>query len=860
LALTPGTRLGSYEIQAQIGEGGMGRVYRARDTRLNRDVAIKVLPEELAQNPDRVARFEREATILASLNHPHIAHVYGIEEADGVSALVMEYVKGEPLGPQRRPMDGALTIARQLTEALHAAHEKGIVHRDLKPANVMITPDGHVKVLDFGLAKLGIDHGDETAGVAKTDSPTMPTLGRTREGMLLGTAAYMSPEQARGQAVDARTDIWAFGCVLYEMLTGRAAFARDTLSDTIAAVIEREPDWRQLPESLPGNLRRLLRRCLEKDLNRRLADIRDARLELDEGPADASVNGRSGTRGRRMERLAWAAALLACMTAAGLVIVSPSRRAPSSAVHQTRFVIWPPPTRDSASLAISPDGRQIVFAATADDRTKLWIHSLDTGSARPLPGTDGGQLPFWSPDGRAIGFFAQGKLKKIDIDSGTVTPLANAPNPQGGGDWSKDGTIVFVPVGGSPVLQIKEDGGEVTPILSTAGPGVPPGAPKLLEGTRRVLFSKGDGLYAGDLDGKDSRRLADSALVIGGEESLLFIRGSTLFVQRFDPRTLVLSGTPTQVATDVTAASLAGDGTLVYRSGHASVSQLTWFDRAGTEVARERGGGGRVPSISHDGHRVAMMRERSLGDSKPGVWIWDLSRDVYTRPVPAPPVGNTPIFSYDDTEIIYSSPRNNQPFALYARPADGSGSERLVLQTVQGVFANDWWHDVLIYRSSDPKGGYDLWTLKGTHSEPLVRTQSNEREAQFSPDGRWFAYQSDETGQYEIYIDPYPVDDGRKRHVPVSVHGGTQVRWNGKELFYLSPDDRLMSVHVDISADGREVATKPAVPLFQTHIAEAGVTGQQYVVSHDGNQFLIATMPESKDESITVIQNWKPGR
>jgi serine/threonine protein kinase/Tol biopolymer transport system component len=858
-----GRRLGVYQVEELIGAGGMGQVYRARDTRLDRDVAIKVLPGELKHDADRVARLEREATLLASLSHPNVAHIYGLEDADGARAIVMEYVRGETLAGRRLSIDDALKVARQIAGALEAAHENGIVHRDLKPANVMITAGGTVKVLDFGLAKLvtGESGSDERA---LTNSPTMLSRGATRDGVLLGTGAYMSPEQARGQAVDERADIWAFGCVVFEMLAGHAAFAKDTLSDTIAAVLEREPDWQRLPPTTPDNIRRLLRRCLHKDQRRRLADIRDALLELDEAPADVVEAARPSLRARRVERAIWAAALLIVATVAAVLIARPWAAKESPIVRPVRFEIASPPTRDPASIAISPDGRQIVFAATSNDRTKLWRHSIDDGSARPLIGTDGGRLPFWSPDSRSIGFFAQGKLKRLDLESGTILVLTDAPNPEGGA-WSDRGEILFSPFAG-PLFRIPSTGGTATMIESTTGLG-PAESPRILSGTRRVLVSvrgPSQGIYVADLDSPTRQRLADRAVATATEDSLLFIRDRTLLAQRFDPVTLTLTGAPTQIADGVTAASALSNRALVYRSGAVHEPIPIWFDRSGREVGRAREPG-TSPWMSRDGRRITMMRTSSPGESgqiNPGIWVWDLQQDGFRRIVAAPPVGNTPIWSPDGTRIVFSSARNGRPFALYEKAADESGGERLFLQTDQSVFANDWSLDgTLIYRTNSAKGGFDLWTLsvKDGRRQPLVETQFNEREAQFSPDGRWFAFQSDESGQYEIYLRPFP-DDGRKGYGPVSVNGGTQVRWNpnGKELFYLGLDDRLMSVTITTTASGRSIEAAKPISLFQTHIIEAGVLSQQYVVSHEGNRLLVLTTQEAI-APITVILNWQPG-
>jgi Tol biopolymer transport system component len=587
------------------------------------------------------------------------------------------------------------------------------------------------------------------------------------------------------------------------------------------------------------------------------------RLELDEAPADVVDAPRPSVRARRIERALWAAALVIVATVAALIVVRPWAANDSAPVRQVRFEIASPPTRDVASIAISPDGRQIVFAATSDNRTKLWRHSIDGGSSRPLVGTEGGRLPFWSPDSRSIGFFAQGKLKRLDLESETILSLADAPNPEGGA-WSDRDEILFTPLAG-PLFRIPSTGGKETLIESTNGLG-PVESPRILSRTRRVLFSvrgPSAAVYVADLDGPVRQRLTERAVVSATADSLFFIRDRTLLAERFDPVTLALSGPPTQIASDVAALSVGPDGSLVYRSGPAQARALMWFDRSGMEIGSSREFG-TAPAMSHDGRRVAMMRARSPEESSqinPGIWVWDLEHDGFRRIVVAPPVGNTPIWSPDDTRIVFSSPRNSRPFALYEKAADGSESDRLLLQTDQPVFANDWARESLIYRSSDAKGGFDLWTLsvKDGRRQRLLATEFNERDAQFSPDGRWFAYQSDDTGRDEIYIRPFPAD-GRKAYGPVSINGGTQVRWNsnGRELFYVGSDNRLMSVPIRSAADGGAIEVGKPVPLFQTHIVEAGASLQQYVVSRDGNRFLIVTTQETV-APMTVILNWRLG-
>ena len=477
LALTPGTRLGIYEVTAPIGEGGMGQVYRATDTTLGRQVAIKILPDAFASDPDRVTRFEREAKTLGSLNHPHIAAIYGFEKSAGMHALVMELVEGEDLSQRIArgaiPLDEALPIAKQLAEALEAAHEQGIIHRDLKPANIKITPAGAVKVLDFGLAKAA---SGGPSGPDLTQSPTI-TNGGTQGGLILGTPAYMSPEQVRGKPVDKRTDIWAFGCVLYEMLTGHAAFTRETLSDTIAAVLEREPDWRPLAQQTPWTIRRLLRRCLQKDRRLRLHDIADVRLELQEpssSPEDDLPAARSVPR--RREWLAWASAAVGVLVAIAAIAWAWRVERSTPVAPEMRLEITTPPTTDPVSFEISPDGRQVVFVATFEGRPRLWLRRLDAGSSRALPGTDYAAFPFWSPDGRAIGFFANQRLRRIDLDGNRVQALARVEVGLGG-TWTREGVILFSSTVGDSIRRVGETGGEavsVTEVHATAvGPSLP---------------------------------------------------------------------------------------------------------------------------------------------------------------------------------------------------------------------------------------------------------------------------------------------------------------------------------------------------------------------------------------------------
>jgi hypothetical protein len=547
MSLAQGTRLGPYEILTPLGAGGMGEVYRATDTVLKRQVAVKVLPDSVAADPDRLARFQREAEILASLNHPNIAHIYGLEKSNQMTALVMELVDGPTLADRIArgpiPLDEALPITKQIADALEAAHEQGIIHRDLKPSNIKVRPDGTVKVLDFGLAKAVAGNG---SAPDLSQSPTA-TVG-TRDGIILGTAAYMSPEQARGKPVDKRTDIWAFGCVLFEMLIGRAAFAGKTVADTIAAILERPLDWSGLPASTPPNLRHLLAHCLEKDPKRRWRDIGDVRVELDDAegtPPPRDAVERIASRGP--ERAAWAALVL--VTAAAATLVTPTfRRAPAAA--EVRFDVSFPRgmSADFVQLAISPDGQQLVAAPTFNGRAPLWLRLLGSTSGKTLPGTEGATFPFWSPDGKSIGFFADQKLKRIDVEGEAIEIVSDAQQPRGGA-WQADGTILFAPNAIGPLFRVPATGGQPTVATHLEKGQNDHRAPFILPDGRHFLYyARGTpqvrGVYVARLDGSESRRLldADAQAVYAASGHLLFVRQGDLLAQPFDAPHLALNG------------------------------------------------------------------------------------------------------------------------------------------------------------------------------------------------------------------------------------------------------------------------------------------------------------------------------
>ena len=867
-----------------LGAGAMGEVFRARDTTLGRDVAIKLLPSLFAGDPDRLARLAREARLLAALNHPHIATIHGFEEAGGLRALVMELVEGPTLA-ERLTQDSwrhaktaalvaeALRIAGQIAQGLEAAHEKGIIHRDLKPANIKLRHDGSVKVLDFGLARA---FSDEGAGADLGHLPTITT--DLHAGTIVGTPAYMSPEQARGQALDKRTDIWAFGCVLYEMLTGRSAFPGKTISDSIAAILERDPEWTALPANTPAGIRQLLRRCLEKDPNRRLHDIADARIEIDEVRSGARQD--EGVARARPGSPAWllwtlAAALLAVSAiAAGAWALRPLPPAP-----EARLEINTPPTRDS-SLAISPDGRKIVFVVTAAGRPELWLRSLDSTSPRLLPGTERASCPFWSPDGRSIGFFADVSLKRMEIDGGSVRTLSSFSAVPLGGTWSQDGTILFADNPGGTILRISASGGASVPATRLEAPQHRGHAfPQFLPDGRHFLFfvtgsAEGRGVYLGELGGLDGRRLftADTPATYTASGHLLFVRDRKLLAQRFDPDRGELEGEAFTVDEHLaarTTLSASAAGPIVYRTGSADSGQrqLLWVDRSGRELDKVlyADTAAQGPSLSRDGSRIGLFR---FADGNMDLWSYETGRRTWERMSFDPGDDIYPLWSPDGASIVFAAVRTGSHVNLYRRLLNAPPeSEELILPTAGGAFPMDWSADgrFVLYTVPGPKGSGDLWALPMTGERKpfeVVKTDYSEGLGQFSPDGKWIAYQSDKTGRLEVYLRPFP---GPGVDTLVSTAGGAQVRWNpnGRELFYVADDDRLMAVPVRASADNKTLEPGTPSALFATNVGSTAVLKyrQQYLVSPDGQSFVMnSVVGDASPSPVSVILNWKPNR
>jgi len=904
MTIAAGTKLGSYEVVAPIGAGGMGEVYRARDAKLGRDVALKVLPEAFARDAERMARFQREAKVLASLNHPNIATIHGLEDSGSTHALVMELVEGPTLADRIRSgpisIDEALRIAKQMCEAIEYAHERGIVHRDLKPANVKVTGDDAVKILDFGLAKAL--EGDASS----IDIATSPTISRmaTQAGVLLGTAAYMSPEQAKGRAVDRRADIWGFGCVLYEMLTGKMAFRGESVTDTLAAVIKEDPDWSLLPPATPIRVRVLLQRCLQKDPKQRLQAIGDARISLDEvlsGAPDPALAGAAGIFAPLWRRaLPWSVACIAVLAALALAFVH-FREKPPAPGEPMRFHMSPPDKTTFALspwFVLSPDGRQLAFDTVGTGGvSSLWIRSLDSLEARPVPNVETG-LFFWSPDSRYIAFDGGGKLEKVDISGGPPQVLCDIKGNAVGGSWNRDGVIIFPQAPGA-LMRVSADGGSPSP-LTTLDPSrgdLTDAFPSFLPDGRHFIFLRtsskpeNSGIYVGSLDAKPEAQatkklLADNTLAVyvpssdSGAGQLLFLRGSVLLAQPFDARRLELTGEPVAIDEQVSVARFSASvGLLVYLAG-ASLNfsnptgviqgQLTWFDREG-KVLGTFGDPGlyRTLAISPDGKRVAFERADPQNAQIRNIWLYEFSRGVATRFTFSPASDTGPVWSPDGSRIAFASSRGGQ-FGLYQKASNLAGEDELLFKSSDFKIPSSWSPDgsALLYyfagRSSE------LWALPlggGAAERKPARVASSEFDeamGRFSPDGRWVAYQSNESGKDEIYVRPFDTSSAAgpssTTSTPltgkwlVSNGGGDSPLWrgDGKELYYLSPDGMAMAVAVNTGGVFQAGVPKPLFKVPASLIF--------WDVSADGRRFLLpAPSGASAATPFTVLLNWQAG-
>ncbi len=896
MAILPGAFLGPYEIQSAIGAGGMGEVYCARDAKLGRDVALKVLTEAFAGDRDRMARFQREAKVLASLNHPNIASIYGLEDSGRTHALVMELVEGPTLADRIKsgpiPVDEAVLIAKQIAEGLEYAHERGIVHRDLKPANVKVSRDDSVKILDFGLAK-AVE--GEAVEIDMANSPTLTRMA-TQVGFIIGTAAYMSPEQAKAKPVDRRTDIWAFGCVLYEMLTGKMAFGGETVTDVLAGVLKNDPDWAQLPEGTPVRARVLLQRCLQKDQKQRLRDIGDARISLDEiisgAPLDAPTPRELAAAPGWRAALNWHAILpwsIMCLAVAALAPIAyiQLREKPLSPAQSMRFEI-PLPDKANISItgayALSPDGSRLAFVASGSDGVaRLWLRSLDSLQAHELPGSEStADTPFfWSPDSRYIAFDAGGKLKKIDIFGAGVETLCDFPGYAVGGSWNRDGVIIF---GHSPgvIMRVPANGGPATPLtaLDSSRNEVQHVLPSFLPDGRHFIYLRvssqpeKSGVYIGSLDSKpeqqDSKQLVATSygsLYVPSSDprlgQLLFLRDGTLMAQPFDSAGMELSGNPVPVAGQVGTYrdygffSASASGSLIYRTIGIGASQLTWFDEQGKVLGMTgEPGNYSTVALSPDVTRAAVTRT----DQNPILWLVDFSRGTSTRFTFGSSYSARAVWSSDGSHVIYSGLGNGGSVDLWRKAANGATDEELLLKSDENKIPTSWSRDgrFLLYQAPDSKSGKDaLWVLPLEGDKKpflLARTAFNNAQGRFSPDGRWVAYTSDESGRYEVYVRMFSPDStaaasdsGGKW--PISTAGGSEPRWSrdGKQLYYQSSDGKLMAVEVATKSEFR--AGLPRT-LFQGPSINWDITP-------DGKRFLFAVPTGKGQAPFTVVLNWQ---
>ena len=878
-------RLGVYQVGELLGAGGMGEVYLAQDTRLGRDVALKVLHASFAADPDRLARFEREARLLASLSHPHIAAIYGVEEHEGAPFLVLELVRGDTLGEllacRRLSMGEALVLAGQIASAIEAAHERGIIHRDLKPGNIKITPDGAVKLLDFGIAKaLG-----EALSSAIAEAPTL-TSGGTREGTIVGTAAYMSPEQARGRPVDKRADVWAFGCVLFDMLTGKPAFAGETMSDTIAAILTRAPDWSLLPAETLPSIRRLMSRCLEKELPRRLHDIGDARIEIEDAlarPVDSDaeqivprVPARSGLV-FRTGAIAVAASLAGAALGAGALWVHHASL-PQPIPPSVQFTMRLQGNERLASLDfpaidIAPRDTAIAYVASSGGQSRLFVRQLPEVTATALPGTEGAVSPFFSPDGRWIGFFAGGRLKKVPVGGGPVTVIAEAPVGFGGA-WAEDDTIVYAPSNGSALWQVSADGGEPRAIteLDVARGEFSHRWPTLLPGGKTVIYASGaegswdDAEIVAQVIGNREHR----TLVHGGTSPrylepgrLLYARGGAILVVPIDVSALRLSGEPSPVVSGVIQSidggaefAVSRSGSLVYVPGTSdqTARTLAWVDRLGNiEPLAAPARAYADPRISPDGRRVAV----TISGVQDDVWTYEIASNTLAQVTFDG--GTGPMWSGSGEWIVFSASRGGRP-NLFRRPASGGGTdERLTTdhrrQVPQSVPLEG---SPLAFVQWDESTGRDIGLFRESDrsTRPWLASPANEAAPSFSPDGRLMSYVSDVSGTDEVYV--APVSDASAA-VRVSTHGGSEPVWrrDGAELLFRSGSQVLAST---IRAGGPVRAENPRV-LFEGHFEHSSSGRAAYDVSVDGARFLMirAADTERFGRELRVFVNWRNG-
>ncbi len=880
MTLAAGTRLGPYEVLSAIGAGGMGEVYRAKDTRLGRDVAVKVLPAHMSASSELRQRLEREAKTISQLSHPHICTLHDVGHQDGTDYLVMEYLEGETLadrlGKGALPIDQALRIGIEIAGALDAAHRSGIVHRDLKPGNVMLTKSG-VKLLDFGLAKLA---APQQAVSQATSLPTalQESQPLTTRGTILGTFQYMSPEQLEGGEADARSDIFAFGCVLYEMLTGQKAFTGKSQASLIGSIMNSDPPpISSIQPMIPASLDRIVRGCLAKEPEHRWSTAHDVMLQLQwiaEGGSLAGVPAPVVARRKNREKLAWAVAAVAVIAVAGLA-VGFVRRAPKPA-PLVRFDIVPAPEIATMDVPrLSPDGRFLAFDATdMEGKARIWVRPLGALAAQPLMGTEGGARPFWSPDSRYIGFVADGVMKKVDVTGGPPTKICDAPGGSDGA-WSPEGVILWDGSGSDPIHRVSAAGGTraVAVKPDSARKETSVAWPQFLpDGKHFIYMVTGEkpedtAYWIGSIDSPDKKMLAPAQTLVqyAPPGYLLFVRDRTLVAQPFDARALKTTGEPVPLAEKIgtdnvglARFSVSNNQVLAYRTGETG-GRLLWRDRAGRDLDTLGDPGDYAnPTLSPSGDRLAF----SLTDSRNGktdVWIRDLARGVNSRFTLGAGNNFRSVWSPDGATIIFSSDRSGT-LDLYQKSVRGSGEEKLVLHTDENKSAASWTKDgrYIAYASRSPKTLWDLWALPTFGDRkpiPIAVTPFTEQNPVLSPDGRYVAFVSNESGREEIYVQTFP-DPGSKWQV--SNGGGSDPSWrgDGKELYYRSPDQKLMAVAIPAGADFQAGVPQALFPIR----VRPGNPRNKYAPSPDGQRFIVAApLGRESMSPTTVVLNWLAG-
>ncbi len=881
MTLAAGARLGPYEIVAPVGAGGMGEVYRARDTRLGRDVAVKVLPAHMSSSAELRQRLEREAKTISQLSHPHICMLHDVGHQDGTDYLVMEFLEGETLadrlGKGALPMDQALRIGIEIAGALDAAHKNGIVHRDLKPGNVMLTKSG-VKLLDFGLAKLAVAPPVSSSTATSLPTALQESQPLTTRGTILGTFQYMAPEQLEGGEADARSDIFSFGCVLYEMLTGQKAFSGKSQASLIGSIMNTDPPpISSIQPTIPPALDRIVKGCLAKEPHDRWHTAHDVMLQLQwiaEGGSQVGLPAPVAARRRSREKLAWGVAAAALLAAAALA-VGFIRRAPQPP-PLVRFEIVPPPEIATIDVPrLSPDGRTLAFDATdMEGKARIWIRPLSALAAQPLPGTEGGVRPFWSPDSKYVGFVADGALKKIDVAGGPPTKVCDAP---GGSDgtWSPEGVILFDGTGADPLYRVAAVGGtRVAAVkLDAARKETSVGWPQFLPDGKHFLYlvtgekSEDNAYWIGSIDSNEKKKLAPAQTLVtyAPPGYLLFVRDRTLVAQPFDAKTLKITGEPVPLAEKIgtdnvglARFSVSRNGVLAYRTGESG-GRLLWRDRSGRELdALGDPADYTNPTLSPSGDRVA-FNVNDARSNKGDVWIRDLARGITSRFSLGPGNNYRPLWSPDGGMIVFSSDRGGT-VDLYEKPTKGSGEEKLLLHSDEPKSAASWTRDgkYIGYASRNEKTVWDLWALPTFGDRkpiPIAVSPFVEMVPMFSPDGRLVAYQSTESGREEIYVQTFPDAGGKWQ---VSNGGGSDPSWrsDGKELYYRSPDQKLMSVEIRAGGD-----FQPGVPqaLFTIRV-RPGNPRNKYAPSLDGQRFLVAA-PLGRDamSPTTIVLNWPAG-